>query len=194
MSLKVGLFGGTFDPVHNGHKAIAEAFLNSGLIDELWVMLTPYPPHKKEKISASYSLRLKMLEAALEDINKLTISTIEDELPKPSYSVQTIRYLKEINPGIDFFYCMGEDSLSKFHTWKYYDEILEECDLMVARRPGVTHIGVEKKILESAHFVDHDPLDISSSQVRECVSSGIPIDDLVPEKVEKIIEKEALYK
>ncbi|MDR9419041.1 nicotinate (nicotinamide) nucleotide adenylyltransferase [Gracilimonas sp.] len=194
MSLRVGLFGGTFDPVHNGHTEIAKAFLTSGLIDELWVLLTPYPPHKQKNIAASYDLRLKMLKEAFAGMKKLTISTIENELPKPSFSVQTIRYLKEINPNREFYYCMGEDSLSKFHTWKYYDQILKECDLMVARRPGVTHIGVEKKILQSTHFVDHDPLDISSSQIRECVSNGISIDDLVPENVKHIIEKESLYK
>lgn len=192
MSKSIGLFGGTFDPVHNGHLSIARSFLDSGLIDELWVLLTPNPPHK-ENNQTPYEIRLKMLQKAFEGMNQVTINTIENELPKPSYSVQTIRYLKSEFPETTFFFCMGEDSLAQFNSWKFYTEILDECELLVARRPGVTHEDVEDQVLRRTHFVDHTPKDISSSGIKELVSAGKSIDGLVPESVAKIIEKEQLY-
>lgn len=193
MSGRIGLFGGTFDPVHNGHISIAQSFLQSDLIDELWVLLTPYPPHKTSEYQTPYEIRLEMLEKAFSGISNLFIKTIENELPKPSYSVQTIRYLKKHLPDNTYFYCMGEDSLAKFHTWKYYEEILDECELLVAQRPGETHEDVEDKILQRTHFVDHTPLNVSSSGIREKVADGTSITDRVPEEVVKVIEKEQLY-
>lgn len=193
MAHRVGLFGGTFDPVHNGHVSIAQSFLDSGNIDELWVLLTPYPPHKQEKKTTSYQTRLDMLEAAFAGMEKVKINTIENSLPKPSYSVQTIRYLKKEYPNTTFFYCMGEDSLAKFHTWKFYDEILEECDLLVAQRPGVSHEETQDDILAHTCFVPHTPLDISSSDIRDEAKKGKSIQNMVPEEVALIIENEQLY-
>lgn len=194
MSARIGLFGGTFDPVHKGHVSIAKSFLNSDMLDELWVLLTPYPPHKQDHSKAGYSTRLRMVKEAFSEINNLKISTIENELPKPSYSVQTIRHLKREYPDITFYFCMGEDSLSTFNSWKYYTEILEECELLVARRPGVTHNDVEDQILQRTHFVSHSPLEISSSQIKDLIKEGKSIDGLVPSVVIKIIEKEQLYR
>ncbi|MAL16428.1 MAG: nicotinate (nicotinamide) nucleotide adenylyltransferase [Balneola sp.] len=193
MAQRIGLFGGTFDPVHNGHLSIAESFLQSGLIDELWVLLTPFPPHKQDVNQTPYDTRLQLLETAFEGISNLSIKTIENRLPKPSYSVQTIRHLKGEYPDATFYYCMGEDSLAYFHTWKYYTEILEECDLLVAKRPGVSHDEVEDQILRSTHFVSHTPLEISSSSIKEQIQKGDSIAGLVPKSVHKIIEKEQLY-
>ncbi len=194
MTMKVGLFGGTFDPVHNGHISIAEAFLESGFIDELWVLLTPYPPHKQENDKSSYSIRLRMLKSAFDGLDKVTISTIENELQKPSYTVQTVRHLKQEYPETQFYFCMGEDSLSKFHTWKYYDEILDECQLLVAKRPGVSHQSVDDEILEHTHFVEHTPVDISSSTIKQRIKEKASIKEFLPKKVLAIIEKNQLYR
>lgn len=194
MSARIGLFGGTFDPIHFGHVSIANSFLNSELIDQLWVLLTPYPPHKQDHSKAGYEIRLRMVTEAFSGIQNLKISTIENELPKPSYSVQTIRHLKEEHPDHTFYFCMGEDSLATFNSWKYYTEILEECELLVARRPGVTHNDVEDRILKRTHFVSHSPLEISSSQIKDRIKDNRSIDGLVPLSVIKIIEKEQLYR
>ncbi|WP_421774637.1 nicotinate (nicotinamide) nucleotide adenylyltransferase [Gracilimonas sp.] len=193
MSARIGLFGGTFDPVHNGHISIARSFLQSDLIDELWILLTPHPPHKSGEFQTAYELRFKMLKKVFSGEKKVFIKTIENELPKPSYSVQTIRYLKEHHSDNTYFYCMGEDSLVQFHTWKYYEEILEECKLLVAQRPGESHEEVAENILKRAHFIDHTPLDVSSSEIRENVANGVSIIDQVPKEVIKVIEKEQLY-
>ncbi len=194
MTRRIGLFGGTFDPVHNGHLSIAHSFINSGYVDELWVLLTPYPPHKQSKQQTSYKTRLEMLEVAFQAMDKLRIQTIENELPKPSYSVQTIRYLKNEFPETDFYYCMGEDSLAQFNTWKFYDEIIAECELLVAQRPGISHHKAEQRILARTHFVEHQPLDISSSRIREQIGKEETVGDFIPTDVVKIIEKEQLYK
>lgn len=194
MPSHIGLLGGTFDPVHNGHLSIAKSFINSGIINELWVLLTPFPPHKDGNHHASYSDRLEMLKAAFDGIKNVTISTVENELPKPSYTVQTIRHLKEEYPGTDFYYCMGEDSLSQFHTWKFYQEILEECNLLVAHRPNAKHEDVASQILDKTVFVDHEPVNISSTQVKDYLKEEKSISELVPDKVAEIIDKKKLYR
>ena len=141
---KIGLFGGTFDPVHIGHISIAKAFLGSGQIDDLWVLLTPFPPHKKKLKYVPYELRLKMLQGAFKHIKKASIHTIENELPAPSYTYQSIAYLKDLYPDHTFMLCIGADSLSNFNSWKYHDRILKQVKLLVADRPGENHFSIEK--------------------------------------------------
>ena len=191
---RIGLFGGTFNPVHKGHIAIVEAFMNSGAIDKLWILLTPFPPHKNEESFASYEVRYEMLKAAFTGMNNVTISTVEQDLPQPNYTLQTIRHLKVQYPGKQFYYCLGGDSLVEFNKWKNYEKILKECELLVAKRPGFDISVVEKKILQQTHIVKHIPLDISSTQIRDNIASGKNIGTLVPEKVREIIEKENLYR
>lgn len=191
--MRIGLFGGTFDPVHNGHLSIADSFLKSGKIDQLWVLLTPFPPHKAEDNQASYSTRLHMLQKAFEGKENVNILTIENELPKPSFSFNTIRHLKQINdPDFQFYFCIGEDNLAKFHTWKFHEKILDEADLLVAKRPGADHSQVKNYILESTTFVNHEPLEVSSSKIKELLGVG-ELENMLPEKVLDIIRKEALY-
>lgn len=190
---RIGLFGGTFDPVHNGHVSIARSFLNSGLIDELWVLLTPFPPHKNEQNHVSYQTRLTMLKSALGDLDHIKIVTVEKDLPKPSYTYQTIHHLIEQFPNHTFYYCMGQDSLVNFHMWKFYDKILDQVDLIVAQRPGEHLDNVTMKILKQTVFVDHEPINISSSEIREYNKLGQPIDHLIPEAVFQIINQDQLY-
>ena len=192
--MRIGLFGGTFDPVHNGHLSIAESFLNSGKIDRLWVLLTPFPPHKDDENHASYALRLEMLKVVFGEMDSVSILTIENELPKPSYSYNTIRHLIEVNnPDYEFFFCIGEDNLAKFHTWKFHEKILDQVGLLVANRPGSDYSKVKNYILEKTTFVNHEPLDISSSEVKEEIGNIDLIKKMLPEKVLDIIQKEALY-
>lgn len=192
--MRIGLFGGTFDPVHNGHLSIADSFLQSGKIDQLWVLLTPFPPHKTDENHASYSNRLNMLREAFDGKENITILTIEKDLPKPSYSFNTIQYLKQVNdPDIEFFFCIGEDNLVKFHTWKFHEKILEEAGLLVARRPGADHSHVKNYILESTIFVNHEPLELSSSKIKESINEDGKLKKMLPQKVLDIIRQEALY-
>lgn len=193
MQKRIGLLGGTFDPVHNGHIAIARSFISSTYIDELWVLLTPVPPHKQGAKQATYKQREQMLRLALIGLNKVKVTTIEDDLPKPSYTIQTIRYLKKTNSENLFLFCLGEDSLAQFHTWKSFNTILEEVDLLVATRPDIDHTSVPKKILANTHFVDHSPVSASSSEIRTRLQNNLSVDHLVPEAVNAFIATHHLY-
>lgn len=190
---KIGLLGGTFDPVHNGHLKIAQSFLQSGCIEELWILLTPFPPHKIDENHVSYETRLKMLKEAFSEI-KCTILSLENELPKPSYTFRTIQVLKESNPKHTFYFCMGEDSLAQFHTWKHFDKILEEANLLVARRPNSDHKHVQELILKKTTFVDHHPIEISSSDIKSHITDSNFLKKNLSSKVISIIEKENLYR
>jgi len=172
---------------------IAESFINSGCIDELWILLTPFPPHKTDEKHASYNDRLKMLKGAFAK-TKCEILSIENELPKPSFTYITIQILKEHNPDYKFFFCMGEDSLVAFHKWKHFEKILEEADLLVARRPNSNHSAVNKTILQHTVFVDHKPVEISSSEIKNRISDSDFLIHNLPTEVISIIDKENLYR
>ena len=130
---RIGLFGGSFDPIHLGHLAILESFISSGYIDELWVLVNPNPPHK-HGLDASYSDRLRMVEMAIKDINGCLISRIEEELPTPNYSYKTIDYVIDNLGYSDVYFCLGSDSIGSFKTWKNYEKILDRVMLLVAQR------------------------------------------------------------
>jgi nicotinate-nucleotide adenylyltransferase len=186
---RVGVFGGSFDPVHTGHVEAVNSFLNSGLIDEVWILLTPNPPHKTDQKQAGFSHRLKMLQLVFSGYDKVKISDLEKDLPTPSYTLQTIRHLKKEYPGNLFFLCIGEDSLESFHKWYKYNEILDECTLLVVNRPGFDHSRVDSKILENTIFIDHKPLDISSTQIREGERENYSI----PDSVRRYMQDHNLY-
>ncbi|MBO6793396.1 MAG: nicotinate (nicotinamide) nucleotide adenylyltransferase [Balneolaceae bacterium] len=193
MADRIGLLGGTFDPVHNGHVSIFRSFLNSDFIDELWILLTPDPPHKQGRNHSSYADRLNMLHLAVADIGNISVSTIENELPKPSFTIQTLRALKEKYSNKNFHYCIGGDSLSSFHLWKDYTSILQEVDLLVAERPDFNHSKISEDILKHTVTISHEPIRVSSTDIRERIKLGNSISDLVPQGVEDYILTKRLY-
>ncbi len=193
MNASIGLFGGTFDPVHNGHLSIADAFVQSGFIDELWVLLTPDPPHKTQKVHAPFIYRERMLEQAFEGLSSVSISTIENILPRPTYTIQTLEYITRNHPGHRYSLCIGEDSLVHFSEWYRYREILDYCDLIVARRPGFDAGNIDDRIKKHVQFVDHEPVDISSSEIRSMVQKGEDVTEYLPEAVIEIIQNNGLY-
>lgn len=190
----IGLLGGTFDPVHNGHLSIAKSFIESGLIAELWILLTPDPPHKKENALNAYEERMEMLRAAFRSMEGVRISDLEKNLPRPSYTVQTLEYLQEKYPQKTFYLCLGEDSLRNFKQWKNWKKILDCCELLVAQRPSDEQPKFDSKVLSKANFVDHQPVEVSSTEIRNRVSKGKDIAHFVPAEVERIIEQKNLYR
>lgn len=194
MPHRIGLLGGTFDPVHNGHLSIAESFITSGFIDQLWILLTPDPPHKTNQERTVFELRLEMLKLAFQGIYKVKVLTIENELPRPSYTHRTISYLKRLYPEKKYLLCIGGDSLRTFHTWKDYQTILDEVELLVANRPGEILSGVAPEILQKVTMVDHEEIKDSSTEVKERIKMGESIAHLVPAPVEGIIIEKGLYK
>lgn len=157
----------------------------------MWVLLTPDPPHKTDQIKTDFEHRYNMLKLAFQESDHTKISDLENELPKPSYTLQTIHHLKAKHPSYTFFLCLGEDSLQAFHKWHKYDEILEECTLLVVDRPGSDHTGVESEILEKTIFVDHMPMNISSTEIRQAPDSSTVMN--VPDDVLNYIQKHNLY-
>ncbi|WP_069131786.1 nicotinate (nicotinamide) nucleotide adenylyltransferase [Rhodohalobacter halophilus] len=188
---RIGLFGGSFDPVHNGHVEAVKSFLNSGFIDEVWILLTPDPPHKSGQVLNRFEHRLEMLKLAFRSLNRVKISQIETELPKPSYTLRTIEHLKNRYPDHLFYLCLGEDSLQTFHQWYKYREIIGECSLIVVDRPGADHSEVAPEILEETIFVEHQPQDISSTEIRS--KPGSRVKRKLPADVQAYIQKNNLY-
>lgn len=194
---RIGLFGGTFHPVHLGHRTIAESFLRSKLFDELWILVTPDPPHKpgQQAGMVSFPDRLAMTKRAFADLDRVWVSDLEAQLPSPHFTVHTIRSIREDFPNAKLFYCMGEDSFRSFSTWYLPEEILKEVTLVVAGRPLEAVDGrelanpvdnIQRMALEKAVFVDHNPVDISSSHIRTLLGKGSD------EELERVLHPDVL--
>lgn len=189
----IGLLGGSFDPVHKGHLEIAQSFLDSSYIEKLYVILSPDPPHKGGQDITDFKHRYNMLKTALDGIDNLSISDIEKELPKPSYTINTVSYFSNKFPEQELYLCIGEDSYVEFTSWHKWEEIINTCTLLVAQRPDSSKNNVPAKLKSNARFVEHDAVDISSSNIREQISLGKEVEDLLPEGVWSYIQNNHLY-
>lgn len=189
----VGLLGGSFDPVHNGHLAIARSFLESPYISELWVLLTPESPHKTDQQLTDYTLRLKMLSLAFQEMEKVTVSDFEQKLPAPYYTSRTVRQLSQTYPQRTFYLCIGGDSFADFTTWHEWEQILSYCDLLVAQRPSSPAMPPDSALEAHTHFVDHTPQAVSSSDIRAKVRNDDDIAGYVPREVADFIYNHQLY-
>jgi len=193
-AVNIGLLGGTYDPVHCGHVSIARSFLDSNFIDQLWILLTPTPPHKKDRSFTPYKDRLHMLEMAFKSIDDIIVSDVEQHLEEPQYTFKTVKYLSNANPEVTFYLCLGEDGYLSFDHWYKFEKILQRCELLVAQRPGFrTKQQDHVMIRDKAHFIDHEPVDISSTCIRKKVQRGDDIVGLVPKNVESYIKDQDLY-
>src|SRR5699024_6002389 len=181
-----GILGGSFDPVHLGHVAIAHSFLTSGYITELWILLTPEAPHKKGHKFADFALRLEMLERAFEAEKKVTISTIEHQLDPPFYTVNTLRYLAKRYPERSFRLCIGEDSLADFDTWHNWKKLLSYAPLLVASRASYQIEHPAPEIVDPMQFVDHRPVELSSTEIRDRLKKERSTTHLVPPCLDSI--------
>lgn len=188
---RIGILGGSFDPVHNGHLRIAESFLKSGLIETLLVIPSPNPPHKTT-LHVDFNNRLEMLRLAFLNWDSVEISELEAHLPAPAYSIQTIEYLQQKNPDNIYYLCLGEDSLTYFHTWHRYREIIQKVTLLIAERPGFESSSVDQELLENSIFVDHEPYELSSTEIRKAKIDSNEL-NWIPEPVWKYIEDHNLY-
>jgi nicotinate-nucleotide adenylyltransferase len=193
MTNRVGVLGGTFDPVHNGHLTIAHAFLNSGYIDELWIMPAPDPPHKKNQNVTPYEIRKELLTIAFHNIPNIHISDFENNLESPSYTLRTIRALKKRYPQKHFILCLGSDSLVQLDTWYHYEELINESEFLIAYRPGYDISDLPKLFQNKCSFVEHDPIDISSTELKNKIRKEESVVGLLPVNVLKRIRELDLY-
>jgi nicotinate-nucleotide adenylyltransferase len=197
--MRLGVFGGTFDPPHIGHLILAdEARHQLNLSKVLWV-LTPDPPHKEDARITPWQVRLKLLQAAIVNNVSFVTSEVDIDRPPPHYAYDTVRILKEQHPNAEIVYLMGGDSLHDLPTWKNPKNFLEECDQVgVMRRPAD---GVDLSILENylpgvtekVRFVDAPLLEISGSEIRHRMPLHEPIRYYLPEAVYQLILENGLY-
>ena len=198
--MKIGILGGTFDPVHNGHLEIAGAVKHTLGLDRVIFIPARQSPFKADHAATPAESRLEMLRLAVASNHDYDVSTIEIERPGTSYTVDTISELKkQYGADSELFFIMGWDSLEKFVEWREPERIIEECFIVAVPRPGCSKPDLEQLqakvpgIAARAIFTEGPLVDISSTDIRDMVSRGQPIDHLVPEVVAEYIREHRLY-
>ena len=190
--MKVGLFFGSFNPIHIGHLAIANYITEYSDIDELWLVVSPQNPLKKKKTLLDEYDRYQMVELALKNDHKIKPSDIEFRLPKPSYTIDTLTYLSEQNPKNEFVLILGADNLTSFRKWKNYEVILDQYQLYVYPRPNYD-LG-EFKTHSKVEIINAPMMEISSSFIRNSIKEGKDVRYFLPNTVYEYIMKMHFYK
>jgi nicotinate-nucleotide adenylyltransferase len=189
--MKIGLFFGSFNPMHIGHKIIASYMVEFSNLDKVMFVVSPQNPLKQKNSLLDQYHRLQIIRAEEEDNPKLAVSDIEFSMPKPSYTIDTLARLKEEHPENDYALIMGADNLQNFHKWKNYEQILENYSIYVYPRPGIEIEGTHKNI----HIIDGVPqMEISSSFIRKSIKEGKDISYLMPEKAWKYTDEMNFYR
>ena len=180
--MKVGLFFGSFNPIHHGHLIMASHIVEHTDLDQLWFVVSPHNPHKKKSTLASDYDRLHLVEVAIKEDERFKPCDVEFSLPKPSYTIDTLTYLSEKHPKHDFSLIIGGDNLKSFPKWKNYEMILEKYNLVVYQRPSydlgelITHPSVT--ILSDAPMMQ-----ISSTMIRKLLKEKRSVSYLMPNDV-----------
>lgn len=189
--MKIGLYFGSFNPIHVGHLIIANHVLNETGIEKIWMIVSPQNPFKTESNLLNEYHRLHLVRLATEEDNRIKASDIEFGLPKPSYTSATLAYLTEKYPGHEFCIIMGSDSFQNLDKWKNYEIIIRNFDIYVYLRAG---FPVENRFGDRVHFLEAPLLQISATQLRKYIQEGRSIRYMVPENVREEIEKGSYYK
>jgi nicotinate-nucleotide adenylyltransferase len=190
--MKIGLFFGSFNPIHIGHLIIANYMANYTDLDQVWLVVSPHNPLKERSDLINMYDRLEMAKLATEDASNLRVSDVELKLPQPSYTIDTLTYLNERYPEHKFSLIMGSDNLVSLKKWKNYELILRDYHIHVYPRPGA----------ENAEFLNHPSvtltgtpqMELSATFIRKAVKEGKNIHYFVSDKVLQFIEGKNLYK
>ena len=186
---KVAIFGGSFDPIHNGHLALAGEVLSRGLASEVWFMVTPQNPHKQGSALSDERLRLQMVQLAVESKAGMFACDFEFALPRPSYTLNTLNALGEAFPEKEFSLLIGADNWEKFDRWYKGEEILSRYNIIVYPRGGEGEPSLPSGVL----WLPAKLYDISSTMVRAAVAAGKDITYLVPSAVANFINEKKMY-
>jgi nicotinate-nucleotide adenylyltransferase len=190
--MKIGLFFGSFNPVHTGHLLIANYFVQFTDIDKIWFIISPQNPFKASDTLLHETVRLEMMQLAINGDERFKASDFEFNLPRPSYTVNTLAELCKAFPNDTFVPIIGGDNLQSFHLWKDYETILHQHQVFVYRRAGFH----ENPLLANhpkIKIFEVPLLNISSTYIREMLQAGKSVKYLVPEKVEAYIKEHKLY-
>lgn len=189
--MKIGLFFGSFNPIHIGHMIIANIMAEHTDLDKVWFVVSPHNPLKRSQSLLHEHDRYDMVEKAIMDNPNLKVTDIEFRMPRPSYTVDTLAFLSDKYSEHTFVLIIGEDNLNNFHKWKNYEVILSEYGLYVYPRPGKS--GVDYSNYEKVKMIDAPLLNISATFIRNCVRKDQSIKYLVPEAVEQFIKSKKLF-
>jgi len=189
--MKIGLFFGSFNPVHVGHLIIANHILNHTDIKKIWFVISPQNPFKTENSLLNEYHRLHLVKSAIENDNRMKVSDIEFTLPKPSYTINTLTYLSEKYPEHKFCIIMGSDSFMNLNKWKNYEKIIKGYQIYIYKREG---FEIDNTISANIKIVNTPILQISATYIRELIKAGKSIRYLVPENVREEIESRKFYK
>jgi nicotinate-nucleotide adenylyltransferase len=196
---RLGIFGGTFDPIHQGHLVIAEQVAQTLGLARVIFVPGGVPPHKPaSSIKASAEDRLNMVEVATEGNDKFFVDRVEIDAGRPMYSVETVPLIKERHKGDEWFFVAGADEVSKLLSWKEPDKLLEETVMVAATRPGydvskLDHLAEALENFDKIIPVECTLMDISASGIRRMLAEGKSIRYLVPDRVREIIYDRGLY-
>jgi len=189
--MKIGLFFGSFNPFHLGHKMVSSYMAEFTDLDQVWIVVSKLSPEKKEEELLDGHHRLMIIRIEEEDNPKVFVSSAELSLPAPSYTINTLEFFKKEYPNYKFVLIMGADNLKNFHTWKHHDKILAENLLYIYPRPGISVSMQHKNIV----FFDKCPkLDISSSFIRDNIKKKKDISYLIPKKAWNYIDEMNFYR
>ena len=190
--LKVGIYGGSFDPVHNGHLITAQSVKEMRELDKIIFIPSYISPHKQDVETSDVEHRVNMLQLAIKPIPYFEMSDIELKRKTVSYTVDTLKELSERYKHIELI--IGYDNIFKFHTWRQPDEIIRIAKLVVLRRKLNIPRGKQNKFYRAAAFVKSPFIQISGSVIRRRAGENLPLNFMVPEKVQEYILKNKLYK
>ena len=189
--MEIGLYFGSFNPIHIGHLIIAQAVLEHANLDEIWFVISPQNPFKQNRNLLHEFDRLDMVRLAIEDNDRFKVSDIEFNMPKPSYTIDTLSYLKDKHPGHRFQLIIGGDNLAIFPKWKNNEKIIEEFGLIVYPRPGSENS--DRLQHQNVTYVEAPLLNISATFIRNCIRQNRSINYLVPIKAARFIFDRKLY-
>lgn len=200
--MRIGIFGGTFDPIHMGHLILAEQCRDQAHLDEVWFIPSYRPPHKTDQTVTRFEQRCDMIELATAGHPAFKLDRIEKELPPPSYTAETLAELHRRHPGHEFFLLMGSDGLPDLPGWYEPAKVIERAGLVVVPRPGVMLWTAERlaaalKLPDPSvlrlRFVACPMIEIASRELRRAMADGMSIRYLVPRSVEEYVRDRKLY-
>lgn len=192
--MKIGLYFGTFNPIHIGHLIIANHMSEYANLDQIWMMVTPHNPLKKKTTLLDDFQRLHLVFLATEDYPKLKPSDFEFKLLQPNYTVNTLAHLQDKFPQHEFALIMGEDNLKTFHKWKNWEVILQNHDIYVYPRISSETENSTLKNHPKIHLIDAPVVEISSTFIRNNIKNKKNVQPLLPAKVWEYVDQNNLYK